>query len=229
MSRNRILILFLIAGLFANSCQRTVVLPETVEAHYVKYDIEYLEAKAGDIPTRILPAQMDSYYTDYYVLTRIEGFFNQFSLIQIADLKNKKVTTLLNFFGNKVFYSGSRGELPAGLIEPEKLSMKYTGESSVIGGLQSERIEIDTGAEQFSIYCTRDFKINRPNISTPYHSVQYPLSDFRIQLSMLKMHLTCVEFETKSIESEIFTIPEEYRSVSRLAMEQIINNLFTKE
>jgi len=229
VSRNLGFISLIIFLLVVSSCRRTIKLPETLDAHYIKYDIEYLEKKAGDIPTRILPAQMDSYYTDYFVLTRIEGFFNQFSLIQIANLKHKKITTLLNFFGNKVYYTGSRGELPAGVIEPERLNIKFTGESRMIGGLNSERINIDTGVEEFSIYCTRDIEIKRPNISTPYHSVEYPLSDFQIQLSLLKMHLTCAEFEVKTIESEMFTIPEEYRPVSRLAMEQIINNLFTKE
>ena len=43
------------------------------------------------------------------------------------------------------------------------------------------------------------------------------------------MQLICAEFETKTIESEIFTIPEEYRLVSKGDMEEIINSLFTKE
>jgi len=188
-----------------------------------------MEEKAGDIPTRILPDHMDTYYTRYFILVRIEGFFNQFSLTQIADLRHKKVTTLLNFFGNKVYYSGKNGELPAGVAMPDQLDCRFTGETSVIGGLNSERVEVNTGEEQFSIYCTRDFSVRRPNITTPYQSIDHPLSDFRIELSVLKMHLTCAEFETRTIKSEIFTIPEDYRSVSRNAMEEIINSLFTKE
>ncbi len=229
MSRKYLFACLVLTALLFNGCRRSIKLPETVKAHYVKYRVEYLEEKAGDIPTRILPAHMDTYYTRYYVLTRIEGFFNQFSLIQIANLRHKKVTTLLNFFGNKVYYCGENGELPASIIEPASLDYRFTGETSVIGGLNSERIEVNTGEEQFSIYCTRDFSVRRPNITTPYHSIDYPLSEFRIQLGLLKMHLICAEFETKTIESEIFTIPEDYRRVSRRAMEEIINSLFTKD
>ena len=172
---------------------------------------------------------MDTYYTKYYAFSSIEGFFNQFSLIQIADLRRKKVTTLLNFFGNKVYHVGGNGELPAAMIAPDHLECRFTGETKVIGGLNSERIEVDTGEEQFSIYCTKDFSVRRPNITTPYRSIDYPLSEFRIELSLLKMHLTCTEFESKTIESEIFTIPEDYRPVSRKAMEDFINSLFTKD
>lgn len=210
-------------------CHREIKLPETLEAHYVRYNIKYLEDKAGDIPTRILPGFMDAYYTKYYAFSRIEGFFNQFSLVQIADLRHRKVTTLLNFFGKKVYFVGGHGELPVAIIAPEKMSWEFTGETSVIGGLNSERIAVDTGEEQFSIYCTKDFDVRRPNITTPYHSIDYPLSEFRVQLSLLKMQLSCSEFETKSIDSEIFIIPEGYKRVSRSSMEEIINSLFTKE
>jgi hypothetical protein len=130
-----------------------------MEASYVKYKITYLDKMAGDIPTRFLPAQMDSYYTKHYVLTRIEGLFNQFSLIQIADLKRKRVTTLLNFFGNRVYYKGDQGELPAGVKELGQIEYRFTGETSVIGGLNSERIEIGTGKDKFDIYVTKDFSV----------------------------------------------------------------------
>jgi len=184
---------------------------------------------AGDIPTRILPAKMDSWYTDYFVVTRIDGFFRQFSLIQIADLRNKRVSTLLNLFGNKLYHKGKKGELPVGIIAPSELHVHNTGEHSVIGGLKSEQVKIDTGSETFNMYYTRDFSVRRPNLSTPYGSIDHPLSDFRIQLSLLKMHLSCTKYESRTIDSEIFMIPEDYRLVTRPVMEEIINSLFTKE
>ena len=79
------------------------------------------------------------------------------------------------------------------------------------------------------MYYTRDFTVRKPNLSTPYSSIDHPLSDFRIQLSYLKMHLTCTEYETRTVESDIFRIPEDYKPVSRPVMEEIINSLFTKE
>jgi len=221
-------LLILITPLFF-SCRRKVTLPETVEAHYIRYHITYLESMAGDVPTNILPGRMDSWYTNYYVLTKIEGFFNQFSLIQISDLRRKRVTTLLHLFGTKIYYRGERGELPAGVVAPENMSYRSTGKQSVIGGLRSEQMEVDTGSEKFNIYYTRDFSVRKPNLSTPYGSIDQPLSDFRIQLSQLKMHLSTEKYESRLIESESFEVPEGYREVSRSYMEQIINNLFTKE
>jgi hypothetical protein len=229
VSRKLSLLFLLLVTLLPWSCQRTNDLPDTLEAQYVQYKINYLESMAGDVPTRILPANMDSWYTKYFAVTKIEGFFNQFSLIQIADLRNKRVTTLLNFFGNKVYYRAEKGELPAGIIAPLEMHYVNTGEQSVIGGLNSEQLEVDTGKEKFFIYYTPDFSVRKPNLGTPYSDIDYPLSDFRIQLSYLKMQLTCSKHERRIIDSGFFEIPDDYRPVTRPLMEEIINSLFTKE
>lgn len=229
MPRRLILPFLFLIPLLLSGCRRSNKLPDTLDAHYVRYHISYLESMAGDIPTRILPGRMDSWYTDYFVLTRIDGFFRQFSLIQIADLRNKRVTTLLNLFGEKVYHRGKKGELPAGVIAPSEIHIQETGEETVIGGLHSEQVKIDTGNETFTMYYTRDFSVHQPNLSTPYGSIDHPLSDFRIQLSALKMQLTCSEYESRTVASDIFMIPEDYKPVSRPVMEEIINSLFTKE
>ncbi len=215
--------------LLSNSCRRDPNLREMVDAHYVLYQIEYLEDTAGDIPTRILPSTMQSWYTKDFVITKIEGFFKQFSLIQLADLKRRRVTTLLNVFGNKLYYRSGQGELPASLVVPQNLSFRNTQESTVIGGLQSNRVEVDTGEEKFSIYYTEDFSVRRPNLSTPYKDIDKPLSAFPIQLSYLKMNLSCKLYEERTVESKIFSVPDEYREVSRPVMEGFINSLFTKD
>ena len=226
MNYFKILLTGFFSILFLANCHRSTELPLAVEADFIKYDVHYMEDKAGDIPTKILPSSMEAFYTKHFVLTRIEGFFGQFSLIQIANLKNREVTTLLNFFGNKVYYIGARRELPAGIKAIPDMHLKYTDDTINIAGLTSYRIEV---ASEDDIFCTKEIKVKRPNITTPYSTVNYALSDFRIQLSYLKMHLVCVDYEKRMIESEAFTIPESYKRVSRNAMEEIINSLFTKD
>ena len=229
MYPNYFLACLLIPILFLSGCSDSSGNTELIDTHYLRYQIEYLEDKAGDIPTRILPGHMDAFYANSHILSRIEGFFSQFSLVQIADLRQRRVTTMLSFFGNKVYSVGRHGELPAAVVNLGKYSCNYTGETSIIGGLKSEKVEVDTGTEQYDIYITKDFSVRRPNISTPYRSIDYPLSEFRVQLSHLKMKLSCCEFEAKTVESEFFTIPEDYQKVSNGDMEDIINSLFTNE
>ena len=224
-----LLLIFIFSLISSLACRRSVDLPEAVEADYIKYNVHYFDKKAGDVPTKILPSTMDAYYTRYFVLTKIEGFFGQFSLIQIANLKTRKVSTLLNFFGNKVYYTGENKELPAGIEPIYNLHLTFTDDTLYLAGLLSHRIEVLTGDSRYSIYYTKQIDAKRPNITTPYSNINYVLSDFRIQLSYLKMHLTCTSYEKSMIKSESFLIPDDYRPVSRQAMEEIINSLFTKD
>lgn len=184
---------------------------------------------AGDVPTKVLPKKMDAFYSKQFVYTRIDGFFNQFTLVQIANLKQDQVITLLDFFGTHVSYTGKKGELPACIKEPEQLEMKYTKDTATLGGFLSQKIEVETSEESYDIYYSPEIKVRNANISTPYQTVKHPLTAFRIQLSHLKMDLSCKNSELKTVDSELFSIPEEYKAVNRAAMEQIINNLFTKD
>jgi hypothetical protein len=221
--------LILLSILLSYSCHRFTETSEPMEAHYVQYKITYLDEMAGDVPTRILPSVMHSWYTDRFVLTKIDGFFRQFSLIQIADLRHRKVTTLLNVLGNKYYYRSRQDEIPACIVAPEDLRFTVTEDTTVIGGLHSRLVEVDTGEEKFNVYYTEDFSVRRPNLSTPYREITQPLSDFPIQLSYLKMHLSCKFHEERIIESGFFSVPDEYRPVSRPVMEEFINSLFTKD
>lgn len=229
MSLKKPLIYLSILTLIFSACRRETELPDEIEVYHLQYDIDYLEEMAGDIPTKILPRKMEAFYSKQFVYTRIDGFFNQFTLVQIANLKQKRVHTLLDFFGTHVSYSGEPGELPAGVQELEDLKLRFTRDTATIGGFLSEKIKVETAEEQYNIYSTSEIKVRHPNISTPYQTVNHPLTAFRIQLSHLKMDLRCKNSEVLSVDSEIFTIPEEYKSVNRTAMEEIINNLFTKD
>ena len=199
------------------------------EAYYLQYEIKYLEEMAGDVPTKMLPRKMEAFYSKHYVYTRIDGFFNQFTLVQIADLKRKRVITLLDFFGTHVSYSGNTGELAAGIRNPDILELRFTKDTATIGGFLSEKIEVETRDERYDIYSTPEIRVRHANISTPYQTVSHPLTAFRIQLSQLKMELTCKKSEFKPIDPEMFNIPDGYKAINRAAMEEIINNLFTKD
>ncbi len=210
------------------ACKRADKMPDTMEADYIEYQVVYMEKMAGDIPTKMLPDVMEAYYSKRFIRTSIQGFFGQFSLVQIADLRQNSVTTLLNFFGNKVFYTGKKGEIPAGINELKDPTFNMTDDTLRICGMLSKRAVIETEDNTYDIYYSEDIDIKSPNITTPYHFIDHVLCDFRVQLSMLKMQLIMRHHEKKEVNSALFLIPDDYEQVSRETMESIINSLFTK-
>lgn len=222
-------ILLILPLVYLAGCRQGGTASEEVQADYIKYRVHYMDNMAGDIPTSLLPDEMDSYYTSRYIMTRINGFLGQFSLIQIANLKQNSVTTMLNFFGTKIYYEGEKGEIPAGILSLKDPEITMTGDTATIGGLTSYRTRIACSDTEYDIYYTKDISIKSPNITTPYAFIEYVLSDFRVQLSVLKMRLTMTYHKDTTVESSIFEIPDDYKQVTRDTMVSIINSLFTKE
>lgn len=202
---------------------------DKTEADYIEYTVNYMENMAGDIPTHMLPDVMKAYYSKRYIRTSIEGFFGQFSLVQIANLRQNTVTTMINFFGNRVSYTGEKGELPAGIVELTDPVVQLTNDTTHICGMLSKKAVVETNDSAFDVYYIEDIDIQSPNITTPYFFIEHVLSDFRVQLSVLKMQLIMRHHEKTTVESSLFEIPENYKPVSKETMESIINSLFTKE
>jgi hypothetical protein len=229
VSYTRYLTVFSLLLITAIACNRAEDPSEILEADFITYKVNYLENMAGDIPTKMLPNEMEAYYSDRYIMTRIDGFFGQFSLVQVANLRQNAVTTMLNFFGNKVYYRGKKGEIPAGIVPLENPDYELTDDTREISGFESFRTVIKLQDQQYDIYYIKDIDIESPNITTPYYFIDYVLSDFRVQLSVLRMQLVMSGHESTTIQASRFFIPEDYREVSRETMESIINSLFTKE
>ncbi len=202
---------------------------DVTEADYIEYQVNYIDNMAGDIPTQMLPDVMKAYYSKRHIRTSIEGFFGQFSLVQIANLKENTVTTMISFFGNRVFYTGEKGELPAGITGLSDPVVHLTNDTVHICGMLSKKAIVKAKDSAFDIYYIEDFDIQTPNITTPYFFIEHVLSDFRVQLSVLKMHLIMRHHESTTMEPSLFEIPENYKQVSKETMESIINSLFTKD
>jgi hypothetical protein len=202
---------------------------DVTKADYIEYRVIYMDNMAGDIPTQMLPDVMEAYYSKRYIRTSIEGFFGQFSLVQIANLRQNTVTTMINFFGNRVYYTGEKGELPAGIVELTDPVVQLTADTAHICGMLSKKAIVETKNNTFDIYYIEDIDIQSPNITTPYFFIEHVLSDFRVQLSVLKMQLIMRHHESTTVESSVFEIPENYKPVSKATMESIINSLFTKD
>jgi len=166
-------------------------------------------------------------FAGHYALNRIEGFFGQFSLIYIGNLRNESVITMLKLFDKKYVYYGKKGELPCGLTDPGDLLIKATGNSREIAGRQCQELSIipDEGLT-FLALSTDEIKIKNPNITTPYKEIEDVLLEFNTQLSLLNMKLSAISAEEKNISWDLFRVSDQYQERSREFMENTIHELF---
>ena len=194
-----------------------------MNAKIIEYKIEYLADKAGSIPTSVLPGKMTLIFADHFALNRIEGFLGQFSISYIANLKTKKVISLLKIFDKKYYYTGKAGELPIGIDSMQGLVIEKTGGKKDIAGISSDEIRVTApDGKILLIYSAYIDHIKNPNITTPYSEIDAVLLEFYTSLSDLKMKLSASRYYTKDIEWSIFNIPEEYPEVSNTLMTKVI-------
>lgn len=200
---------------------------ELVRAGILNFQVNYIEDKAGAIPTSILPKKMTLVISDKVILNTIEGFLDQFVLSYIADLRTEKVITSLKIFDKHYFHQGKKGELPVGINSLDGMNLELTAEEKQFLGFQASLYKLEIPElPVMDIWYTSELNISNPNITTPYRDINGILLQFYAELSVLKMYITASQYEEKEINTEIFTIPEKYQKISREKMEKILEELF---
>lgn len=210
------------------SCNRSNLPSEgTVNAKVIEYKINYLEDKAGSIPTSILPGRMTLIFADNFALNRIDGFLGQFSLSYVADLKKKSVTTYLRLFDKKYYYIGQPGELPCGIEPLDNIQITPTGQKKEIAGYIANEIIVRTDDNKEIILYTASLDhIKNPNITTPYSEIKEVLLEFFTRLSVLDMRISASRLYNKEVDWLLFNIPEDYVQISKAEMEKAMHELF---
>jgi len=211
----------------ATGCKSNTIPTGDVSATVIEYKVNYLKDKAGNIPTKMLPGKMTVIFADHFALNKIEGFFGQFSLVYIGNLKNKTVITMLKLFDKKYVSYGKSGEMPCGFSELENLSILETGKTVDFMGFSCKQLQISSDRDSsFIALCTDKIDVKNPNITTPYKEIEEVLLDFRTHLSLLDMQLSATTVETKTISWDMFRVPADYKERPREFLENTIQELF---
>lgn len=221
----RVIIAALVIISFAG-CKREKKI-KIVDAQVIEYRVEYIEEVAGSVPTHILPRKMTLVFAGNKAMNNIEGFFGQFSLTYIADLKARTVLTLLKVFDKKYYHEGTEDEPPVGIALMPGMKLEETGRQDEIINFEAKQYILHLpGGHSHDIWVTSDIKIKDPNITTPYKNVDDVLLQFYTELSVLKMLVRAEKYESRSLSTEIFMVPDNYEEVSREKMNNILEELF---
>jgi hypothetical protein len=219
--------LILLTIFLSGACRHRIPGEGNVHARIIDYKVTYLNDRAGNIPTSVLPQKMRVIFADHVALTRIDGFLGQFSLSYIANLKNLEVITMVKIFDKKFVYYGKPGELPV-CIEPVQ-SMEITEQDNNVqfAGFNCRKLLISSSNyDNFYVLSTEEINVENPNATTSYKDIDEVLLMFNTRLSLLSMQLNAIRFEQKEVSWSIVDIPDDYQIVSRDDIERVIETLF---
>lgn len=209
------------------SCKREPA-GERYSEGVVEFKITYLQDKVGGYSKSVLPKSMTIEFKDNMMKTRIEAALGFFRLIHITDLDNRRNTTLLKFMDKRYIYRGKKREEACCFGILDDMKMTFTGKKKEIAGFQCEEAVAEfPGSEfqDFSIYYTREIGIRNPNITSPYHDIPGFMMEFITTMGNAKMQMIAEKYRPVKIDDEEFDVPEGYRPVSRMDMENILHAL----
>jgi len=193
----------------------------------IEYDVAYISNKSS-MPTNLLPRKVVLKFRASKSITSINGFMGMFSLRNISDVKKHTNTMMLKVMDNKYYYTGEKNEAPFFFDGLKDMKILKVNENQTIAGLLCHKAIVsfsDTSIKPFELYYTNEIKIKEPNKSTPFSAIEGVLMQFDIQISNIQMKLTATKYQKDQVPSDLFDIPQEYKSVNRDKLKGVLTKL----
>jgi GLPGLI family protein len=194
----------------------------------IVFDVTYMQDRVGSMSTSMMPRQMTMEYKGNYSKNTIEGGLGFFNLVNISDLRNFRNTTYLKFLDKKYIYEGEKKDTPCCIGDLYGMQVQFTEKTREIAGFICKHAIAnfpDDNIDSFDIWYTEEIPLKHPNGNTPFGDIPGVLMEFNNLLGEMVMHMKAKSFEAIAIEDEEFQSPENYRPVTKVEMENILDAL----
>ncbi|MBN1250920.1 MAG: hypothetical protein JXR51_03240 [Bacteroidales bacterium] len=194
------------------------------------FDIEYLDSERENPLISLLPRKMVTEFKDNSSYSLIEGFFGTFKIINIINYDLKKSYSLLQFMDKKYVYETDINNIAFGYESMGKSKMNLIDIKKQIAGYDCKKAIIvfeepvnEVVKDTIEIYYTQEIKIDNPNSNNPFKSIKGVLMQFTVNMTRINMRFTAQKVSSRKINQERFDIPPGFKKVSKVEMENIIN------
>jgi hypothetical protein len=138
------------------------------------------------------------------------------TLSQLVKLMNKKFATVMD----KKDIEKEISEFDF-VISPEK-------ETKMIAGIKCKKATVKSKSGEyadFNIYYTDEFKIENPNFSNPFHSINGVLMEYQLKKFGLELRFNATKVTYEPVDDSQFEVPDEYKKISLAEMNEIFEGL----
>jgi len=198
-----------------------------MEQGAITFDIAYTNNSGRSFPMQLLPKTIEMKFNRNFASYTIEDRVGLFSICNILDLSHHKSATLIKVFDKKYVYQGNAHESPIFFKSSEPYEVQFQKDTQRIAGILCQKAVITDkeSAKSYDILYSSNIRIRDLNANTPYAKIEGLLLQFGIQMKNLDMKLTAKKINQKNVNNIEFQIPEDYKAISKMQMEEIINTL----
>jgi GLPGLI family protein len=194
----------------------------------IEFQITYGQQEVGGYSASLLPAKMTMEFRDNMVKNTIQGGMGFFNLVNLSDLNNYQFITYLKFIDKRYIYKGDKNETPCCFALMDGMDIEFTRQTKEIIGFDCKKAIAsfpDGSIESFDIWYTEDLQLDKPNGNTPFRKIPGVLLEFNTIMGNANMHMVAMNCDVTRIPAKIFELPKNYKQVSKLEIETILNAL----
>jgi GLPGLI family protein len=219
------LLLILLATLFAD-CNRKK--EQALEEGRIEFQITYEQQEVGGYAASLLPSKMTMEFRDNMVKNTIQGGMGFFHLVNVSDLNKKQFITYLKFIDKRYIFKGDQYDSPCCLGLMTGIDIKFTRQTKEIIGFHCKNAIAsfpDDSIGSFDIWYTEELQIEKLNGNSPFDKIPGVPLEFNTIMGDANMHMVATSIDITRIPARVFDLPKNYKQISKLEMETILNAL----
>lgn len=229
MKYQRIYLVFLLLLVILGCSTCNIAFRNGVDEGIIEYDIVFLDNEKDNPLIALLPTTMTLYFKDDITITRIEGFMGLFSFAYMTDIDANANYTILRILDKTYVCKQKNGNLAYGYSDMQKIKIEETSARKKILEFTCRKalITIINGdINSFNVYYTDEIDIEDPNINNPFHEINGVLLEFQVKMHDINMKFHATSFIEKEIAMECFSLPNNYKSVNKREMHEIMQSFY---
>jgi hypothetical protein len=175
------------------------------------------------------PSKMTIKFKDNKSCAEMSAGMGLFTTSFISDPEAKTLTQLVKIL-NKKFSLVEKEEDVRKENQSYPVEITKVKGTKVIAGYKCERAHVKVTEEnsspsEFDIYYTKDLNIKNPNFANPFFSIDGVLMEYQMKKFGLEMKFTARAVKNEEIEEASFTLPADYKQISKEEMNAFILGL----
>jgi hypothetical protein len=210
--------LFLLAVLGQWSCSSPTN-PKYISEGVIEYKATPLDP--DNSMASLAPSKMLVKFKDNFCVAEMTAGMGLFATSFISDPVHKNFIHMVKLINQKFAVVMGPDSLKKEIDADPKPIIEKLPETKLIAGYTCKKARVsfaNNASPAFDIWYTKELNIENPNWSNPYHEIDGVLMEYQLKRYGLELRFNAVSVSKASIDESIFTLPSEYKLISRAEM-----------
>ncbi len=188
----------------------------------IEYDITYIHPEELTMGADMMPKVMTYKFTEGLTSSGISAGMGILDSYVITDRENQSLVQTLSILGKKYKVSYGPKQIDSVLALEPKMKLIPSEETKKIAGYKCMKVTCDfedPNMADVDVYYTNDIEVSQPNWYSTYKGIDGVMMEFYLYRYNIHMKLTAKQVIKESVESSVFEVSPEYKSISGAEMD----------